>query len=330
MNHHDTDLRELRDQLPPPRPITLSEAHRRSLEHRTRTAILRSDRRRAAVGTVAPLALVAACAATVVALLATALPGGTSPSTEPDPRPVAAAPAAASRLLSIAETASRRAAPVVGQDQFIYVRSAVLANEGRFGEAPVLGEVHEREVWFGQDPGVRGGDANLIRELGQDWPIVTYGPDPAGARRPTYAWLAALPTDPDRLLDELEPLAVPVDGQEPEQAVFDLMTGLVRETLLPPDLAGALMRAARLIPGVVLEPGAQDAIGRRGVGISRTDERFRTRTVWVLDPATGRLLGTRDHMIGPDGKAVLYGATAVLERAVVDRAGQRPSGGGRA
>ncbi|MDN4175550.1 CU044_5270 family protein [Nocardioides sp. SOB77] len=330
MNRHDTHLLELRDELPPPQPIVLSREHRRALELRTRAAVARSDRRRAVAATAGPLALVAACVATVVALLATALPGGTSTATEPERRPVAAAPAAAARLLSIADVAGRAAAPVVGRDQFVYVRSAVISNVGAVGHAPRLGEAHEREVWSGQDPSSAGGRDDVIREHGQDWPIVTVGPDPAGAGRPTYAWLASLPTDPDRLLDELEGLAVPVGGQEPEQAVFDLMTALVRETILPPELAGALLRAARLLPGVVLEPGATDALGRRGVGISRTDERFRARVPWVLEPTTGELLGTRDYLLGADGEPALFGATAVLERAVVDRAGQEPTGGGRA
>lgn len=329
-DRHETNLLELRKELPPPRPVTLSDDHRRALERRTRAAARRTDRRRAVARTAAPVALVAACLVTVVALLATSLTGRDTVAPTAAPRPVAAAPAAAARLLSIADVAGRASEPSVGQDDIVYVRSAVISNEGELGEAPELGEVHQREVWLAQGADVHGGRGSLIREDGQDWPIRTVGADPAGARRPTYAWLASLPTDPDRLLDVLEPMAVPVDGQEPEQALFDLMTGLVRETIVPPDLAAALYRAARLVPGVVLERGAQDAIGRRGVGISRTDERFRSSTLWVVDPATGQLLGTRDHLLGPDGEPMLYAATAVLERGVVDRAGQEPSGGGRA
>ncbi|MDN4162987.1 CU044_5270 family protein [Nocardioides abyssi] len=329
-DRHDRTLLALREQLPPPRPITLSDDHRRALQRRTLAAARRTDRRREVVRTVAPAGLVVACLATAVALLATTLLGGAEPGPTDGPRPVAAAPAAASRLQAIAAVAGRAPTPAVGDDQFVYVRSAVVSNEAALGEAPDLGAVHEREIWLAQDPDAHGSRGSLIREDGQDWPIVTVGSDPAGARRPTYSWLASLPTDPDRLLDELEALAVPVDGQEPEQAVFDLMTGLVRETVLPPDLAAALYRAARLVPGVVLERGAEDAVGRRGVGISRTDERFRSRTLWVVDPGTGELLGTRDHLLGPDGEPMLFHATAVLERAVVDEPGREPAGGGRA
>ena len=165
----------------------------------------------------------------------------------------------------------------------------------------------------------------MIREFGQDWPLEHGGPASAGVQRPTYAWLASLPTDPDELLDELERSAVPVDGQEPEQALFDLVGNLLFEQVVPPDTAAALYRAVTRLPGVEVERGATDALGRRGVGISRSDVRFHTRTTWVLDSGTYELQGVRWWFTHPDGSPdTLFGATAVLESAVVDHAGQAP------
>jgi hypothetical protein len=98
--------------------------------------------------------------------------------------------------------------------------------------------------------------------------------------------------------------------------------GLVGEGLVPPRVAAALFEAATRIPGVTVDPGATDALGRRGTGISRADRTV--RSVWVLDPGSYEVLGTRDYFVGP-GPDVLYGATAVLERGVADRVGERPS-----
>ena len=75
----------------------------------------------------------------------------------------------------------------------------------------------------------------------------------------------------------------------------------------------------------MVDRGATDALGRHGTGISRADERFHTRTTWIFDAETFDLLGTRWFFTHPDGSPdTLFGATAVLETAVVDRAGQEP------
>lgn len=107
--------------------------------------------------------------------------------------------------------------------------------------------------------------------------------------------------------------------------MFDLIGNLVSEQLLPPDTAAALYRAVTRIPGIEVDPGATDALARRGVGISRADERFRTRTTWVFDTSTWELLGARWYFTHADGSPdTLFGATAVLETAVVDEAGTPP------
>jgi hypothetical protein len=322
---HFPDLDELRGSHPAPHDIALSPAHRDRLRSRVDDAIGRHETRRRVVRGIAAPATVLACASAVAAVAVLALTG-TSPTPAPvADRPVVASAAAVRVLDRAADRALATAAPVVREDQFVYTRSAAITNEGTFGGAVTLGDLHTREIWLGQDPGAFGWRDDVIREFGQDWPLESGSPSPAGPRRPTYAWLAALPTDPDALLDELERVATPVDGQTKDQAVFDVIGNLISEQLLPPETAAALYRAVTRIDGVEVDRGATDALGRRGVGISRADERFRTRTTWIFDAETFELRGTRWFFTHADGSPdTLFGATAVLETAVVDRAGQVP------
>ena len=56
---------------------------------------------------------------------------------------------------------------------------------------------------------------------------------PAGIDRPTYKWLASLPTDPDELLEELYRLTMTWEGQEKAQAVFDKIGELLGRRSCP-------------------------------------------------------------------------------------------------
>ncbi|CAM3639880.1 hypothetical protein NOZE110980_08735 [Nocardioides zeicaulis] len=116
-----------------------------------------------------------------------------------------------------------------------------------------------------------------------------------------------------------------MDGQEQDQATFELVGSLLSEQLVPPRTAAALYRAVTRIDGVEVGRRATDALGRPGIGVSRSDARFHTRTTWVFDATTFELRGTRWFFTHPDGSPdTLFGATAILETAVVDRAGQEP------
>lgn len=320
-----TDLDVLRCAHPAPDDITLSPEHRARLAARIDERIARLDAcRRVLLGIAAPTTVLA-CAAAVAALVVLTVTGPPRPPVPVAGRPVIASSAAVQVLDGAADRVLASPEVTVREDQFVYTRSATIANEGRFGEDVVLGAVHEREVWLGQDPSAYGWHGDMIREFGQDWPLDRAGPSPASAQRPTYAWLAALPTDPSELLDELDRAAVPVDGQEQEQATFELIGSLLSEQIVPPRIAAALYRAVARIDGVEVDRRATDALGRRGIGISRRDARFRTRTTWIFDARTYEMRGTRWYFTHPDHSPdILFGATAILETAVVDRAGQAP------
>ncbi|MEV5173665.1 hypothetical protein AB0L10_21835 [Streptomyces flaveolus] len=74
-------------------------------------------------------------------------------------------------------------------------------------------------------------------------------------------------------------------------------------------------------------PDAVDAAGRHGVAIARKDPDNPTRDEWIFDRRTHEFLGERS-VATEDYPGVKKGQvtsdTAVLRRAVVDRAGQRP------
>ncbi|WP_207208447.1 CU044_5270 family protein [Nocardioides glacieisoli] len=319
------DLDELRRSHPAPHAITLSPLHRARLGSRVEQGIRRYEARSRLVRGIAAPATVIACATAVAAVAVLALTGDPSAPRPQANREVVTSVAATQVLDGAARRAMTAPTLAVREDQFVYTRSATITNEGRLGEGIALGPVHEREIWLGQDPGAFGWQDDVIREFGQDWPLEPSGPSPAGARRPTYAWLAQLPTDPDALLNVLDREAVPVEGQEQEQATFDLIGSLVSEQLMPPETAAALFRAVTRINGIQVERGVTDALGRPGIGISRSDARFRTRTTWIFDSSTYELRGTRWFFTHADGTPdTLFGATAVLDTAVVDTAGQAP------
>ncbi|MEV3852101.1 CU044_5270 family protein [Streptomyces microflavus] len=240
-----------------------------------------------------------------------------------DARPVALV------LDRISDAAARSGEGPVGDDQFVYVRSQVQASDLTSGKL-VTGPLAEREIWYAQKPGPQK-KLGYIRQDGETLPINAELGDTDGTReglhRPTYRWLAALPTDPRRLLDHLTALTPKDEGQEHAQAVFENIGHLIGETVLPPETAAALYKAAALIPGVSDAPGAVDALGRHGVGIAREDTRFSTRSEWVFDPEGLAFLGSRTFLTEDTGigaKGTLLDAEAVLKRAVVDKGGVRP------
>ncbi|MER8047559.1 CU044_5270 family protein [Streptomyces sp. NPDC094032] len=280
-----------------------------------------------------------AVALPVTALALAGALGVTLTATDAGPRTPARAqagqePRASVLLNRIATVAATSGALTVREDQFVYVRSVQTPNEGAFGGPVKLGAPHEREVWTTQVSGPTR-EQGLIREYGKDWPIVEGVPDgadpaahpgrPAGMERPTYQWLAALPTDPEALLRRLESELRPVEGQEEAQTLFLTIGGLLQETVLPPETAAALYQAAARIPGVVEVADAVDAAGRPGLAVAREDKGAGERTEWIFDRSRLAFLGersrlTRDSARGSAG--TVTHASAVLDRAVVDALGE--------
>ena len=232
----------------------------------------------------------------------------------------------------IADVAARTEVEPVRDDQLVYVRSLTAGAEAK-GEDGVYvpGRPHEREEWVSQEPGPVKQLA-LHYENGAYYPVRELLPPgspgvPAGVDRPTYRWLAALPTDPDELLAELRGLIKPFEDQEPSQAVFDKIGELLNASVMPPETAAALYGAAARIPGVTRIEKATDPAGRHGVGIRRVDRRSGWATEWIFDRESLVYLGERTWLTkdGAEGaKGTVLSENAVLERAVVDEYRERP------
>ncbi|WKE68221.1 CU044_5270 family protein [Streptomyces sp. WP-1] len=236
---------------------------------------------------------------------------------------------AAALLHRISNAAAHHGTLTVRDDQFLYTREKVREADLTSGKA-VVSPLKDAESWMAQQPGPLH-RLGLSRTDGETLPINAELGDtkgtPAGLSRPTYNWLASLPTDPDKLLAYLYAKTPAAEGRERDQAVFEQIGGLLGG-LMPPRTAAALYQAAAKIPGVDRSSGARDAIGRQGLGIVRDDKRYGVRTEWVFDTRDYSFLGSRSYLTKDTsyGKAgTLLFSSAELAHAVVDKAGVRPA-----
>ena len=205
------------------------------------------------------------------------------------------------------DAASRDAAAEAGvpgavprDDQYLYLREIVKKDSG----ARLL-----NESWLP----VSGEGVTRSVELGRSWD------SPAGWMPVSWAFLKSLPTEPEELL--LYARSWPQDGRsggEPMseddyiQSYVALMGLLRHDPPMPGGLRPAIFEALARIPGVEMTEDAVDARGRHGVGFKATP-RF---PVDIIEPGTYEYLGQIDR--GEEQRS------AVVERSVVDRIGQRP------
>ncbi|WP_275562682.1 CU044_5270 family protein [Streptomyces sp. 5-6(2022)] len=228
----------------------------------------------------------------------------------------------------IAGTAAKSDVKPVRQDQFVYVKSVTAGAEMKEDGSSTLEPPYEREVWMSQKV-KRITKTGEMRENGEWARMAELGGSPAGPHRPTYQWLASLPTDPDALLKELYRMATPDEDVEKAQAVFNRIGSFLGETVMPPENAAALYKAAAKIPGVTRKEDAVDAAGRHGVGIARVDKRSGEATEWVFDRDSLTLLGERSYLtrdVGAGKKGDVMEKTAYLKRGIVDHYRERPTG----
>ncbi|KUJ38091.1 CU044_5270 family protein [Streptomyces sp. NPDC093228] len=260
-------------------------------------------------------ALAAAAVATAAAVTLVVLPassGGGASGRQTDE-------AATALLENIALAAEHAGVPSgIRDDQFVYIKSRDAYATPRAGGPAELGPVHDREIWLSVDGRHRG----LLEEDRPGNEHVTLEPTSPGSRRAAdYRALSKLPTDPDEMRDWLyEISAGEVDTERPDKdyAAFVLLGDLIRESLMPPKVSAALYRAAAGIPGVTLVRHVEDSTGREGVAVTRGSGDGSDQL--IFDPKTYAFLGERQL----DAKGQVTGVSAVLERTVVDKAGERP------
>ncbi|ARX85527.1 MULTISPECIES: CU044_5270 family protein [Streptomyces] len=291
--------------LPPGRHLLLKEhlmTEIRQSETETETA-----RRRKAW--LRPALVAGAVAAAVAAGVLVASPFGSEPAEAGPP-----SKETVRMLEDIADAARRSPAPKnVRDDQFVYIKSKVAysSDEG-------LDPLHRREIWMSVD----GKHTGLLHEPVNDHDNVRMEPElPLSDSDGNYRNLEKLPTDPVNMFDWLNKVADRDSNGKPFVVVGDI----TREALMPPEQAAALYLAAAKIPGVKLDDDAVDAAGRHGVAIAHEDDGERTEL--IFDKKTKAYLGertvlTEDKPYAEKGDVVAD--TAVLERKVVDKAGERP------
>jgi hypothetical protein len=217
-------------------------------------------------------------------------------------------------LADVAAAAGRRPPVIVTGSQFAYFEGLVsFGSKG--GPAPA--QTHLQQVWRPATDLCGGG---LVIEYGQRYSLTVRKKCPDYGQlqaNPTYRLLRSLPKKPQALLATLRKVKYP--GVPADEAAF-FTIGNIQESVVPPDVSAALYRAAALLPEVTAGPSAYDPIGRPGLEVS-----FILGGVseeWVFDAGTLRLLGETGFSNG-----VLTSESAILKRAIVDRAGELPSGG---
>jgi hypothetical protein len=319
-DHRRSDMAELALRMPAPAERNLPAGRQQALKEHLVSEIRLAGRpsvaKPAPTRRVKPAIIIAAATAAAVAAAAitlAVLPGNSS----------GASPAAAALLAKIAYAAEQQPVPRVRDSQFSYIKSWVASSvcNGATGKC-ALEKPHEGQIWQSVSNLCVTG---LLREDGQDTPLVfssnyLHCPYRGGVHDPTYRFLQSLPTDPYALLSLIER---EMQGQlpRPEEA-FTTIGDLLGAAIAPPKVTAALYRAAALIPGVSVVGHAVDAIGRPGVAVGFTFRGIWTQ--WIFSKQSLQYLGSREISIA---NGSTFGASAILQRAFVNRPGQVPPGG---
>ncbi|MER5933539.1 CU044_5270 family protein [Streptomyces sp. NPDC002054] len=253
----------------------------------------------------------------------------------------AADPAGATQLLDrISLAAADVSRPSVRANQFVYIGSTTAGTYVKTvkGKSTLVSEKpHLRETWQSPDgtkgwliePGNTGPEGITLEGLTETGQVPT-----ATIGAPTYDYLAALPTDPDVLLQKIYKETAG-QGRSRDQQAFTTIGDLLLESYPPAGLSVALYKAAAKIPGVVVVDDAVDAAGRHGVAVARLDETSGERTEWIFDRKTSAFLGERTVQVqGNSGEkglitpGTVVSTRAVMTRAIVDGIKQTPAQAG--
>ncbi|HEX6782484.1 MAG TPA: hypothetical protein VF125_10705 [Solirubrobacterales bacterium] len=221
------------------------------------------------------------------------------------------------------------------------------------------GKTHERET-LGRIRFLSQGDQRRWEEAGSPPPFA-YDPaehavkrDRAGRPVKEYAsqsWrgrnafvyvrkLSRLPTEPEALRLAIEnrrgggsSVEAASAGSQRGAATAERLIEILGEPITSPELRAVALNALAEIPGIDVEHGVTDAVGRRGDAIVWVRERGFGHRV-IFDPRTTRLLAQGEVIFDaepaeypgvPDG--TVFRETAYLQSGIVDSLGERPAHG---
>lgn len=245
----------------------------------------RGARRRAWV--LAPVAL-----ATAALSLGVALPGGKTPAV------IAPAPANAAQLL--ADLRGKVVATSAATGRYAYQKQIAYVSHMRGGEERFVVVIpHELEQWVDADGSVIVRDVMHEDQATFPTPEDEAAYERAGQQRPpmdgqayrhddyklagfTVRQVAQLPTEPAALRAALE---------RGDVALLPATAQLLASPVSSPELKAALFSVLKGLPGAELRPDSTDPRGRTGVGVQFEDDAW--RTLFLFDPDSGALLGTR-------------------------------------
>jgi hypothetical protein len=221
------------------------------------------------------VAVPVAALATTAFTLGVALPGGKTPAV--------IQPASAATVL--ADLQGKVAGAPAPRGRYAYLKQLSYTTHMRSGgEAEVL--PHEAEQWVADDG---SGVAREVIHWGEQRPPVRAFEDEPRAVRDfeviglNMQEIRALPTDPAALRRTLEAR---------DNVIVTAYAGaLLSFAGTPQDVKLALYSVLKSLPGAELIPSVTDPLDRTGVGVQFDDEAW--RTLFLFDPATGALLGTR-------------------------------------
>lgn len=273
-------------------------------------------------------ALLAAAGAVAVSLAAITI-AIASPASHPGAPAASRAHTGAVRLLAkVADAAARQPAPHVRNSQYMYLKTAEASLPPSETPSTIWGRIPPgahllkpviRQTWV---PVSNLCHPGLTRDPGVSTRPGWKCPDRGSLNNPTYRLLQSLPNDPHALLALINRVERG-HGNGPAQEAFTTIGDLLRSTIAPPRVSAALYRAAALIPGVTLVPGATDAIGRHGVAVALTGPGGKggVRDELIFSKATLQLIGERT-VVARTGQST--SASAIIARGFADRLGQVP------
>ncbi|OLF18260.1 CU044_5270 family protein [Actinophytocola xanthii] len=226
--------------------------------------------------------------------------------------------------------------PVAEDDQFIYVRSEVVALT-RNESAPDPGRLveTERQVWLSAD-GTRDGLVRQ-REAGGAWVdsplpgcrdgVTTHtkgGKTFTEPCTPAPAYRTDLPTDAEAMLDHLRRQGAGTKAPADER-VFVAAADLLREGGRSPAVTAAIFDALATLPSATLAEDVTDPTGRRAVAVAARSADLRTEL--FFDRETFAYLGQRTVLErDQDGRRAgdVVDSSTELTVAVAAEAGQTP------
>jgi hypothetical protein len=230
--------------------------------------------------------------------------------------PIASTTDAVAALNSMADLAAAASPQTVANGQLVRTVSEGWGGHCTPGECVL--KPTSRELWYDPSTGrvvklMIGSRDMLAGETAQTPPDNPLRP---GVRMPTSGWLASLPSDPGRLLEQLR---VEV-GEHPSWSVdhqlWDAMSSVyyLCEVVLTPAQRAALLRALAQVSGLSVRDLFVDGVPL--IAIRQTEKDSGDEI--IFDPSTGRavgrasvFLGDSVRIIGPaGGPALAPGVTA--------------------